>query len=96
MNDDLDSLDEKLKSYRVSEKKGKTSEQTEEQQAKNINSGVRAGTELVVSIGAGTLIGYGLDSWLGTKPWFLIVFILAGIFIGFMNIYSITQNMDSS
>jgi len=96
MDDNLNSLNEKLKAYRAGDNAEKSSEQSEERQAQNTNAGIRAGAELVVSIGAGTLIGYGLDNWLGTKPWFLIVFILAGIFAGFMNIYRITQNMDSS
>ena len=64
--------------------------------AENVNNGIRAGAELVVTIGAGVLIGYGLDSWLGTKPIFLIIFLLAGVFAGFFNIYRITQNIGSS
>ena len=31
--------------------------------------GVRVGVELISGIAVGGLIGYGLDRWLGTKPW---------------------------
>ena len=96
MPEDLDDLNEKLKAYRSAEHKDKTEDSANLAAAQNMNAGVRAGAELVVTIGAGTLIGYYLDSWLGTKPAFLIVFILAGIFAGFMNIYKITQNIGDS
>ena len=35
-------------------------------------------TELVVGMLLGLSIGFGLDSLLGTQPWFLIVFVLLG------------------
>jgi F0F1-type ATP synthase assembly protein I len=34
----------------------------------------------IILLGA---IGYGLDRWLGSSPWFLIVGLLAGIAVGF-------------
>jgi ATP synthase protein I len=96
MPNDLDNLEAKIAQF----KSGKASEAKQEsdklKDAENVNNGIRAGAELVVTIGAGVLIGYGLDSWLGTKPIFLIVFLLAGVFAGFFNIYRITQNIGSS
>ena len=38
-----------------------------------------AGVEFAVAIGLGAAAGYGLDKWLGTTPWLLIV----GVFVGF-------------
>ncbi len=35
----------------------------------------------------GFAIGYGLDKWLGTSPWFLLAFFLIGIGAGFLNVY---------
>lgn len=64
--------------------------------ARSMSVGVRAGTELVgATFGAG-LIGYGLDRWLDTKPWLLIVMLLLGICTGFFNIWKLTQNQDVS
>ncbi|GHE03393.1 ATP synthase protein I [Allgaiera indica] len=39
-------------------------------------------TELVAGLGIGFVIGYALDAWLGTKPLFLVVFILLGFAAG--------------
>lgn len=65
------------------------------QDAKNMNMGLRAGTELVTSILAGGALGYGLDYWLGTKPWMLILFLFLGVCAGFLAIYKITQNIGT-
>jgi len=45
------------------------------------------GTQLVVSIFMGFGIGYWLDKWLGTRPVFMLVFMLLGVVAGFLNIY---------
>ena len=34
----------------------------------------KLGTELVAAVAVGTIIGFILDSWFGTKPWLIIVF----------------------
>lgn len=96
MPNDLDELEAKIAQFK-SGKAGVSQKQTDKlKEAENTNMGIRAGAELVVTIGAGVLIGYSLDSWLGTKPLFLIIFLLAGVFAGFFNIYRITQNIGSS
>ncbi len=64
--------------------------------AENMSVGVRAGTELVGAIGGAGLIGYGLDAWLGTKPWLLIVMLLLGVGAGFLNVWKTTQNMGTT
>lgn len=47
----------------------------------------RVGVELVAGVIVGAAIGYGLDQWLGTKPWMLIVFFFLGAAGGMMNVY---------
>jgi ATP synthase protein I len=49
--------------------------------------GFRIAVELVAGIVVGTGIGIGLDSWLGTRPWLLIVFFLLGVAAGMLNVY---------
>ena len=39
-----------------------------------MGSAFRLGTELVASVVVGTIIGFILDNWFGTKPWFIIIF----------------------
>ncbi|WP_291322291.1 AtpZ/AtpI family protein [Desulfonatronospira sp.] len=45
------------------------------------------GIHLVTCTFVGLLIGYFLDRWLGTEPWFLLAFLLFGIAAGFKNMY---------
>lgn len=47
--------------------------------------GFRILSELVAGVLVGAFIGWQLDQWLGTKPWFLIVFLGLGIAAGFWN-----------
>ncbi len=95
-DDNLQNLDDKIKKFKAQGSAEENAESKQEREAHNMNAGMRAGAELVVSIGAGVFIGLLLDNWLETKPLFLIIFLLAGIGAGFMNIYRITQNMGSS
>ena len=56
----------------------------------------KIGTELVVAVIVGGVIGYFLDSWLGTKPWLLILFMLLGNAAGLWNIFRLTNNQGYS
>ncbi|NQW09227.1 MAG: AtpZ/AtpI family protein [Alphaproteobacteria bacterium] len=55
------------------------------------NSGLgiafRVGVELVAGVVVGVAVGYGLDRWLGTSPWLLIVFFLLGSAGGMLNVW---------
>lgn len=94
--DDLNDLEKKLAAFRGEQKREPDRNAERERDAENMNRGLRAGTELVVSIAAGTLIGWFLDQWLGTKPLFLLLFIMAGIGAGFFNVYRITQDIGTA
>lgn len=52
------------------------------------------GTHMVACTFVGMAIGYYLDDWLGTKPWLLIIFLLAGIAAGFKNMYEQVRRMN--
>ena len=47
----------------------------------------RVGVELVAALIVGVGIGLLLDRWLGTGPWFLIVFFFVGAAAGVLNVY---------
>jgi ATP synthase protein I len=47
----------------------------------------RIGVEMVSALIVGVGIGYALDWWLGTKPWFLVVFFLLGAGAAIVNVY---------
>lgn len=48
---------------------------------------IRYGIELVSAVAVGALIGYGIDIWLGTAPFGMIIFFFMGFAAGFLNIY---------
>jgi ATP synthase protein I len=58
--------------------------------------GVRVVVELISGIAVGTGIGYGLDRWLGTKPWLLLVFFFLGAAASVLNIYRTVHGLDDS
>ncbi len=47
----------------------------------------RIGTELVAGVVMGVAIGLGLDYWLDSRPWFMIVFFFLGAGAGMLNVY---------
>ncbi len=53
---------------------------------------MRIGTELVSAVAVGGGIGFLIDTWLETKPWFLIGFLLLGNAAGLWNIYRISNS----
>ena len=54
----------------------------------------KLGTELVAAVGVGTIIGFILDSWFGTKPWLIIIFFFLGAAAGMLNIIKIANRMQ--
>ena len=49
------------------------------------------GLYLLVAIVLGVAIGYYLDRWLHTAPWFLAIFLTAGVIAGFRNMYQLLR-----
>jgi len=48
---------------------------------------VRVGVDLLAALVVGVAIGWGLDEWLGTRPWLMVVFFFLGSAAGTMNVY---------
>jgi ATP synthase protein I len=48
--------------------------------------GLRLSAELIAGLLLGLGVGWGLDRWLGTAPWLLLVFMLLGISAGILNV----------
>ncbi len=59
-----------------------------------LGQAMRIGIELVVGIAAGGLIGWLLDRWLGTAPWLMMVFFIAGFAAGLTNVVRTAQRMQ--
>ena len=54
----------------------------------------KLGTELVAAVGVGTIIGFILDSWFGTKPWLIIIFFFLGAAAGILNVIKTANRMQ--
>lgn len=46
---------------------------------------------MVLSTFVGFAIGYGLDSYFGTAPWLLIIFLILGIISGFRELVKLAK-----
>jgi len=55
----------------------------------------RLGTELTVAVMIGAVIGYSLDHYLATKPWFLAAGVILGGAAGCLNVYRISNKITS-
>ncbi|MDG2285602.1 MAG: AtpZ/AtpI family protein [Alphaproteobacteria bacterium] len=84
----LDELDARLRVARegVERKSGKRAS-ANASPSPLVGMAMRAGVELVAGVGVGTAAGYGLDKWLDTTPWLMIVFFLVGAAAGMLNAY---------
>ena len=59
-----------------------------------IGSAFKLGTELVSAVLVGTIIGFILDTWFGTKPWLIIVFFFLGSAAGILNVIKTAKRMQ--
>ena len=54
----------------------------------------KLGTELVAAVAVGTIIGFILDNWFGTKPWLIIIFFFLGSAAGMLNVIRSAKRMQ--
>ena len=59
-----------------------------------MGSAFKLGTELVAAVGVGTIIGFILDTWFGTKPWLIIIFFFLGAAAGMLNVIRTANRMQ--
>ena len=59
-----------------------------------LGNAFKLGTELVASVVVGTIIGFILDNWFGTKPILIIVFFLFGAVAGIVNVFRAAKKMQ--
>jgi ATP synthase protein I len=83
----LDSLADRVKRARGGEKGAHRRDLEPGMPNTAIGIAFRVGVELVAGVVVGAAIGYGLDQWVGTTPWMLIVFFFLGAAGGMMNVY---------
>lgn len=59
-----------------------------------LGTAVRLTAELVVGMIIGGGMGWLLDSWLGTRPWLLLLFFILGAAAGIKNVGRIAREMN--
>ena len=95
MSSDFEDLGEKIEKARQSHLPTKEQKKKVDEK-RNSHAGIQAGFELVSAIVLSTLLGLGLDHWLGTKPAFFLILFFLGVCTGFYNVYRVTQNLGTS
>ena len=68
--------------------------QNSEKRGSFMGNAFKLGTELVAAVGVGTIIGFILDSWFGTKPWLIIIFFFLGAAAGMLNVIRAANRMQ--
>ena len=67
---------------------------TNEKRGSFMGNAFKLGTELVAAVAVGTIIGFILDSWFGTKPWLIIIFFFLGAAGGMLNVFRTANRMQ--
>ena len=73
-------------------KKNKDSKQSS---SSNIGVAFKLSTEMVAAVVVGTIIGFILDNWFGTKPWLILIFFFVGVVAGILNVVRTAKSMQS-
>ena len=84
---------ERLKD-RLKNARKKLKVEKENPQTSNIGQAFKLSTELVAAVFVGTIIGFILDSWFGTKPWLIIIFFFLGAAAGMLNVIKTANQMQ--
>ena len=61
----------------------------------NLGVAFKMSTEMVAAVVVGTIIGFILDNWFGTKPWLILIFFFVGVIAGILNVFRSAKKMQS-
>ena len=61
----------------------------------NMGTAFKMSTELVSAVVVGTIIGFILDNWFGTKPWLILIFFFVGVVAGILNVFRSAKKMQN-
>ncbi len=86
----LEDLDDRLRaarSHRGGTAKGESGKGDQTGTQSGLGVALRIGVDLVAALIVGVGIGFLLDYWLDTKPWFLVLFFVLGAAAGMLNVF---------
>ena len=90
---DLEDIKTRLKIAK-SKLQNQNSEKNNKKKGVFIGNAFKLGSELVAAVAVGTIIGFILDNWFGTKPILIIVFFLFGAAAGIINVFRAAKKMQ--
>ena len=73
----------------------KRSKVSEDSQSSKLGIAFKMSTEMVAAVVVGTIIGFILDNWFGTKPWLILIFFFVGVIAGILNVVKSAKRMQS-
>ena len=74
--------------------KSKLNKNIRDKNSPNLGQAFKLSTELVSAVVVGTIIGFILDKWFGTKPWLILIFFFVGVVAGIMNVIKSAKSMQ--
>ncbi len=90
----LKKLDDRIKSAKI---KKETKEQTVNQpNSKSIGLGMRVALEMVASVAVGGVIGWYVDKFLDSKPWFFLIFLTLGVAAGLKSVFKVIKIIEKN
>ena len=87
-----DSFKTRLEIAKKKIKKNKNSQKNDK--SNSFGQAFKMSTELVAAVAVGTIIGFILDNWFGTKPWLILTFFFVGVIAGILNVIRSAKNMQ--
>ena len=87
-----DQFKTRLKIAKNKVKSRKSSKNSES--SSSMGAAFKMSTELVSAVAVGTIIGFILDNWFGTKPWLILIFFFVGVIAGIMNVIKSAKRMQ--
>ena len=73
----------------------KKSNISKESSSSNLGIAFKMSTELVAAVVVGTIIGFILDNWFGTKPWLILIFFFVGVVAGILNVFRSAKSIQN-
>jgi len=72
----------------------KKSNISKQSSSSNLGVAFKMSTEMVAAVVVGTIIGFILDNWFGTKPWLILIFFFVGVVAGILNVIRSAKDMQ--
>ena len=73
----------------------KKSNISKQSSSSNLGVAFKMSTEMVAAVVVGTIIGFILDNWFGTKPWLILIFFFVGVIAGILNVIRSAKSMQN-